>query len=125
MVKWRYKLMGMNPKDLKKAMKRLGMEIEEVKAESVTINETDGSKLIVEDPQVMIIKARNQPTMLYIIGEPKKVELPKESKQEDQINEEDINLVMEQANVDRETAKKALIESKGDIAEAILKLKGS
>nr|WP_048816848.1 nascent polypeptide-associated complex protein [Caldisphaera lagunensis] len=116
--------MGMNPKDLKKAMKRLGMEIEEVKAEKVTIDETDGSKLIIEDPQVMIIKAKNQPTMVYVVGEPKKVEETKK-KEEVSISEEDINLVMEQANVDKETAKKALIESNGDIAEAILKLKGS
>ena len=117
--------MGVNPKDLKKAMKRLGMEIEEVKAESVTINETDGSKIIVEDPQVMIIKAKNQPTMLYIIGEPKKIEPLNKNKQESQISVEDIKLVMEQANVDKETARKALIESNGDIAEAILKLKSS
>ncbi len=116
--------MGMNPKDLKKAMKRLGMELEEVKAEKVTIDEFDGSKLIIEDPQVMIIKAKNQPTMVYIVGEPKRIEESKQ-KEEIAISEDDINLVMEQAKVDKETAKRALIESKGDIAEAILKLKGS
>ncbi len=38
------------------------------------------------------------------------------------ISEEDIKLVMEQAGVDHDTAKKALEEAKGDLAEAILKL---
>ena len=38
------------------------------------------------------------------------------------ISEEDIKLVMEQAGVDYDSAKKALEETKGDLAEAILKL---
>ncbi len=39
-------------------------------------------------------------------------------------SEEDVKLVMEQAGVDEETARKALVEAEGDLAEAILKLTG-
>ncbi|MDP8003484.1 MAG: nascent polypeptide-associated complex protein [Caldisphaera sp.] len=121
--------MGVNPKDLKKAMKRMGMEMEELKATNISINTEDGSTYIVDSPQVMIIKARGQPTMLYIIGEPKKVENKenKEIKKESimEISEEDIKLVMDQTGVDEATARNALRETNGDIAEAILRLKGS
>ena len=39
------------------------------------------------------------------------------------LSEEDIKTVMEQANVDENSAKEALILTKGDIAEAIIGLK--
>ena len=38
------------------------------------------------------------------------------------IPDEDIEMVANQANVSKEEAEEALIESKGDLAEAILKL---
>jgi len=57
-----------------------------------------------------------------IVGTPK-VKLSKDEKpKEDEIPEEDIDLVVEQNGKNAEAAKKALKESKGDIAEAILKL---
>jgi nascent polypeptide-associated complex subunit alpha len=44
---------------------------------------------------------------------------------EPDISEDDIKTVMEQADVDEGTAKKAIEESKGDLAEAIVNLTGS
>ena len=38
------------------------------------------------------------------------------------ISEEDIQTVMEQTNTDKETAQKAIEESEGDLAEAIISL---
>jgi len=114
-------LFGINPKDLKKAMKRMGMEIEEIKALSLSIDMEDGYRLIIDSPQVMQIKAKGQPTMFYVIGEPRKVEPTNESIE---LSEDDIRLVMEQAGVSEDDARRALVESRGDIAEAILKLKG-
>lgn len=46
-----------------------------------------------------------------------------ERRPEPQLSEDDVKLVMEQAGVGREAAEKALKETNGDIAEAILKLK--
>lgn len=110
----------MSPRDLQKAMKRLGIKLEEVNAVKVTIELDTGEQLLVEDPQVMIMKAKGQPPMLYITGEIKKVE--KEEEKKPLFTEEDVALVAEQAGVSLEVARKALEETGGDIAEAILKL---
>jgi len=111
----------MSPRDLQKAMKRLGIKLEEVNAVKVTIELDTGEQLLVEDPQVMIMKAKGQPPMLYITGEIKKVE-KKEEEEKPPFTEEDVTLVAEQAGVSLEEARKALEETGGDIAEAILKL---
>ncbi|MCE4626297.1 MAG: nascent polypeptide-associated complex protein [Desulfurococcales archaeon] len=111
----------MSPRDLQKAMKRLGIKLEEVNAVKVTIELDTGEQLLVEDPQVMIMKAKGQPPMLYITGEIKKVE-KKEEEEKPLFTEEDVALVAEQAGVSLEEARKALEETGGDIAEAILKL---
>jgi nascent polypeptide-associated complex subunit alpha len=39
-----------------------------------------------------------------------------------QISDEDVKLIMEQANVSEEEARKALIEANGDLVEALMKL---
>lgn len=111
----------MSPRDLQKAMKRLGIKLEEVNAVKVTIELDTGEQLLVEDPQVMIMKAKGQPPMLYITGEIKKVE-KKEEEEKPPFTEEDVTLVAEQAGVSLEEARKALEETGGDIAEAILML---
>jgi len=111
----------MSPRDLQKAMKRLGIKLEEVNAVKVTIELDTGEQLLVEDPQVMIMKAKGQPPMLYITGEIKKVE-KREEEEKPPFTEEDVALVAEQAGVSLEEARKALEETGGDIAEAILKL---
>lgn len=111
----------MSPRDLQKTMKRLGIKLEEVNAVKVTIELDTGEQLLVEDPQVMIMKAKGQPPMLYITGEIKKVE-KKEEEEKPPFTEEDVTLVAEQAGVSLEEARKALEETGGDIAEAILKL---
>lgn len=115
-------MMGVNPRELKRMLKRMGIEAEELEATRVTI-ETKDKQLVVEEPQVIIVRGRNQPTMIYIVGEPREVK-PQQPAQP-QISDEDVKLVAEQAGVDLETARNALIAANGDIAEAILKLKGS
>jgi nascent polypeptide-associated complex subunit alpha len=51
-----------------------------------------------------------------ISGRPKILDI------KDEINEEDIDLIVEQTGKTIDEAKKALKETKGDIAEAIIKL---
>ncbi len=116
-------MMGFRPRDLRRAMRRMGMEVEELDAVEVEVRLGDGSKLLVEEPQaVMLIKARGQPPMLYIIGEPRRVEARAEEGGGPEISEEDVALVAEQAGVSPEEARRALEEAGGDIAEAILRL---
>jgi len=117
---------GMSPKDIERAMRRLGIKVEQVEAVRVEIHLPDGAKLVVEDPQVLVIRAKGQPPMLQILGEPKRVEPePAEAGEEaPAFTDEDVALVAEQAGVSLEEARKALEETGGDIAEAILKLQG-
>ena len=104
---------GINPKQVKMAMKRLGMQQEEVDAKEVIIICED-KKLVIQNPQVSKIKAMGQES-IQIIGDIR--EEPLES-----FSHDDLKTVMEQANCSEEEAKSALKET-NDIAEAILKLK--
>lgn len=99
---------GMNPRNMGRMMKQLGIKNEEINASKVII-ESEGKKLVFENPQVQLMVMQGQKTYT-IIGDPK---------EESEIPNEDVELVSEQANVSKEEAKKALEESNGDIAEAI------
>ncbi|AEH07220.1 nascent polypeptide-associated complex protein [Methanothermococcus okinawensis] len=119
----------MNPRMLKqmqKMMKDFGMDAEDLKAIKVTI-ELDDKILVFEKPKVQVMDMMGNKTY-SITGKAKKVKKETEKseiKDEEvklDITEEDIEMVMDQCNVSKEEAKKALEECKGDIAEAILKL---
>ena len=102
---------GMNPRDIKSAMKKLGIKQEEIDATEVIIKTKD-KDLIIKNPQVSKINMMGQDT-IQIIGDVQ--ELAK-------INDDDIQTVMEQAHVDRKTAMTAIEKSNGDLAAAILEL---
>ncbi|HII60509.1 nascent polypeptide-associated complex protein [Pyrococcus horikoshii] len=109
-------MMPMNPKQLKKLMKQLDMrQLEGVKE---VIIKMEDREIIIKEPIVTVIKAMGE-KMYQIAGG------SEEEKAIINISEEDIKLVMEQAGVDYETAKKALEETGGDLAEAILRLTDS
>ncbi|MCS7130700.1 MAG: nascent polypeptide-associated complex protein [Archaeoglobaceae archaeon] len=109
-------MLPINAKQMKKMMKQMGIEMEELDAKEVIIK-TSTEELIFRNPNVTKISAKGMETF-QVVGEYEVVKIAP------QISEEDVKLVMEQANVDEETARKALIEAKGDIAEALLKLQG-
>ncbi len=96
----------------------MGIELEEVKAYEVVIKTSDFD-YVFKNPNVTKIKAKGLETF-QIVGE---YEIVKhEEKEEVTISDEDVKLIMEQANVSEEEARKALEEAKGDLAEALLKL---
>ena len=107
---------GMNPRDVQKAMKRLGIKQEEIDAELVIIK-TAEKDFVIKNPQVSKVNMMGQETF-QIVGNIEEVE--KDSKAE--INEDDIATVAEQTRCTREEALEALEESNGNLAEAILKL---
>ena len=103
---------GMNPKQMNKMMQKMGIKQEEIDAIEVIIK-TNKNKIIVNNPTVTKIDMMGQKT-LQITGE---------ISEESNILEEDIITVSEQAIVSKEKAREALVETDGDLAEAILKLK--
>ena len=107
---------GINPREMQKAMKKLGIKQEEIDAELVIIRTAD-KDLVIRNPQVSKVNMMGQETF-QISGEIAEVE--KESKAE--INEDDISTVMGQAGCTKEEALESIEESGGNLAEAILKL---
>lgn len=106
---------GMNPREMQKAMKRLGIRQEEIDAELVIIK-TANKDLVIKNPQVSKINMMGQET-IQVVGEITEVE-----KSGDAISEDDISTVMAQTSCTKEEAADALEESNGNLAEAILKL---
>ena len=100
-----------DPKQLQKLMQQMGIKTEQINAERVII-EKENEKIIIDNPNILVIEAKGEKTY-QISGNTKTI--PK-------ISEEDIKLVMEKTNASREECEIALIECKGDIAEAIIKL---
>ncbi|MEM3431149.1 MAG: nascent polypeptide-associated complex protein [Candidatus Micrarchaeia archaeon] len=105
--------MQIDPRQLQKMMKQMGIDTEEISANRVII-EQDDKKIILNDPKIIKVNAKGD-ISFQISAE--------EIKEEMMISNEDIELVSKQAGVDKETARKALEESSGDVAEAIMKLK--
>ena len=108
---------GMNPRDMKNAMKRLGIKQEEIDAVEVIIKTRD-KELIFLEPSVTKVDMMGQETY-QIVGVPEE----KPISVEPQISEDDIKTVAEQAQVSEEDAKKALEQHEGDLAAAIMALK--
>jgi len=104
---------GINPKQMKMAMKKMGVKQEEIEAEEVIIRGKD-RQLRILNPQVMKVNMMGQESF-QITGDVEEESLEK-------FSEDDIKMVMEQSDCSEDEAKGALEET-GDLAEAILKLK--
>jgi nascent polypeptide-associated complex subunit alpha len=102
---------GMDPKKVEQMLKQLGMEMEDIKATQVIIKRDDGD-IIIDNPQVVKTTMRGQ--VIYQVS----------GNVRQEVSQEDIKLVMDQTGIkDEEKVKKALQEAKGDVVEAIMKLK--
>lgn len=107
----------MNPRQMKQAMKRLGMKQDEIDANEVIIR-CDDKDIVISNPSVIKVFMGGQGTY-QISGE----EEERSINQTPEIHDDDISTVMEQAEVSREMAENAIIEANYDLAEAILSLK--
>ena len=96
-------------------MKKLGMNVEQIEDVQSIVIKTPKGNYVFDSADVQAMTMQGQ-TTYQITGdirfEPATVEIPKE----------DITMVASQANVSEEKARAALIATKGDIAEAIMKL---
>jgi len=107
---------GMNPRRLQQMMKQMGINIETLSdVEEVTIRTAD-REIVFDDAQVTIMDAQGVRTY-QITG------TPEERARELKIPEEDVKLVAEQTGASVEEARAALKDAKGDLAEAIMKLR--
>jgi len=100
---------NMDPRQMQKLMKQMGINSNEINANRVII-ETENENIIISSPQVTEITMQGQ----------KSYQIAGIVSKEERIKEEDIKLIMENANCDRERAIELLKNANGDIAEAIL-----
>ena len=94
-------------------MKQLGIKQENIDAERVVIEKSDGSKIVIETPSVVKINMQGNDSF-QISGNIKE--------EKEKYSEEDIKQVIEKTGKSKEEAETALTNSKGDLAEAILSL---
>ena len=109
---------GMNPRQMRMAMKKLGIQQEEIDAKEVIIRLED-REIVISKPSVTKVNMMGQDTY-QVVGE----ESERSLSSKPEISEDDVATVAKQAGVSKEQARKAIEESEGDLAEAILKLKG-
>ncbi len=108
---------GMNPRKMQQMMKKMGIKQVEIDAEEVIIRTKD-KEIVITNPSVSKVNMMGQETY-QITGQEEERSLSTEPT----ISEEDVKTVMDQTGKTEEECRKALEESSGDLAEAILSLK--
>lgn len=101
-----------NPGNMEKMMKQLGMEVEEMEVETVTVETSDSRELVFDSPQLSRMEVQGQ-VMFQLQGD----------YEERGGGEEpgDLELVMERTGASEEEAREALEEHE-DMADAIMSL---
>ena len=105
---------GLNPKKMQGMMAKMGITQNEIDSSKVTIEKTDGNKIIINNPSVTKMTIQGQ-DMYQIQGE------VTEEAGEVEISEQDIKTVIEKTGVDEKTAR-ASLEKTGDLADSIVEL---
>lgn len=112
-------MMGRNPREARRLMERMGMRVEEMTDISQVIIKTSTKEIIIDRPSVTLAHIQGQNIYQVMGGS---ISEGVSTAKEPAIPEEDVQLVAQQANVTTEAARKALIETKGDLAQAIILL---
>jgi nascent polypeptide-associated complex subunit alpha len=126
---------GMSPKQMERMMRKMGIEQKDLDGVKEVIIRFADKEWVISNPQVTMVKQANAETYQVAGSKTERVssgkqivETPETAKKSIpektiEIPIEDAALVAGQTGVDIETAKKALIETEGDLAAAILKLR--
>jgi nascent polypeptide-associated complex subunit alpha len=104
-------------REMRRMLDKMGLEMKDLGSIEEVIIRTDTKELYLIKPQVIEMKGKDS-TIFQVVAtnvEEKQRDIPV-------FKEEDVILVMQQATVSKEKAIQALIDSKGDMAQAILNL---
>ncbi len=98
---------------------KMGIDMKEMPNVQEVIIKTDKKEIVIPKPQVaeMVAKDSSIFTITAESYEERELEVPV-------FSDEDVQLVCDQAGVDAERAREALAESDGELARAIMLLKG-
>ena len=111
----------MNPRQMKQAMRKMGIRNEEMKNVVEVVIRTTSEEFVISNPGVNIMEVQGTKTY-QITGDAESRPLGSVSGASVSLPEEDIELVMSQTGCDRETAVNALNDNDGQPAEAIISI---
>ncbi len=114
----------MNPREQRRLMQRMGMNIDSVPDVQQVIIRTPTKDIVIDEPEVAILAVQGQ-KMYQVIGGQVSEQAPGASvaaTAKPTFSEEDVQLVANQTGKSMEKAREALQESGGDLAKAILLL---
>ena len=103
----------MNPAQLQKMMKQMGMQMEEICANEVIIK-CDDYQLRFRNPQVVLANIMGK-NVYQVSGDGIREDI--------EAGDEDVKMVMEQTGADKETVEKKLKDLNNDLAKTIMELK--
>jgi len=112
---------GVNPRQMKQAMKRMGISQEEMEGVEEVIIRTADKEYVIKDASVSAITMQGQKTY-QVVGDAEVRPRQVVNDEGPGIPEEDVQLVMSQTGASKEKAAQALKECDGQPAEAILKI---
>jgi len=110
----------MSPRNAKRMMQRMGMNMEAMPDVEEVIFRTADKEIVVENAQVAVLEMQGQ-KIFQVTGEVNERALETQEAKVT-IPEEDVQLVADQTGKSMEDAKRALESSNGDLAKAILLL---
>jgi len=108
-----------NPREARRMMQRMGMNMNAVEDVQQVVIKTGSKEIVIEGPEVAILEVQGQKIFQVTGGKITERALERKAAA---ISEEDARLVADQTGKSLEEAKKALEESGGDLAKAILLL---
>ena len=116
----------MNPREQKRMMQRMGMNMDSVGDVKQVIIRTADKDIVIDEPEVAILQVQGQ-KMYQVIGGQVSEQAPSQrgataAAAKPTFSEEDVQLVADQTGRSLEKAKEALQECGGDLAKAILLL---
>lgn len=116
---------GGNPRKMEQMMEQMGIDFEELDAESVTIQLADGTTLQFGDPDVTRMDARGQQTY-QVVGDPTESESESATDEleesTDDIPQDDVDIVAQRTGASESDAREALEATDGDLAAAVERL---
>jgi len=114
----------MNPRETRRMMQRMGMNMDSVPDVEQVIIKTSSKEITIDQPEVAILEMQGQKIFQVIGGKitEKAPERTTPSASKLAVSEADVQLVADQTGKSVEEARKALEECDGDLAKAILLL---
>jgi nascent polypeptide-associated complex subunit alpha len=106
-------MMKLNPKQIEKAMKQMGIHTEHIDAEEVVIR-TAEKDIVITDPEVSKVNAMGQETF-QISG-------TVTERERSEFSDEDVEMIMEETGASEDEVREMLTKTH-DLAETIMKLK--